>query len=1259
MKRDSAGKFTHNWDSESKQQVSVTLTATAWQRLEVEAQHRGISRSEVIEQFARSLGTPEAPNTGKSVVTVPEAIEPHSATMEHQVVTILETISDAFVAFDADWHYTYVNQAAARLLQKTPEELLGKHVWREVFPSIVGELPYQQLHRAVAEQVPVEWVEWSPIIERWLEANAYPAREGVAVYFRDITKRQQAEAEREELLQALARERSLLKAVLQQMPAGVIIAEAPSGKLILGNQQTEQIWRRPFFSSAEIEDYEHYQGFYPDGRPYSPQDWPLARSITTGEVVTQETIHMLRGDGTLGVMEVNSTPIYDSQGKIVAGVTVFQDITDRQQITAALQKSEAKFRRLVEASMFGVALGDFQGNVLYANDALLKLIGYSREELEAGQISWLDLTPPEHLPLDIQAGEEMRRTGIATPFEKEYIHKDGHRVPILIGGALLSEPYAEQQQIIGFYLDLTELKQTEAALREQQLLLETILKQAADAIIVCNAEGKLAFVNAKARRLARFTPETLPLEHLSLQAWGTAHDREGNLIALEDYAMTKALRGESSSAVESRMVFDDGSYYDILASAAPLRNQSQQIIGAVCTFVDISDRVREEQERKRAEMALRESEERLRLALISTHQGLYDLNVQTGEAIVSDEYALMLDYDPQEFQETNAKWRERLHPDDIGTVYRAYEDYIAGKQPTYRVEFRQRTQLGQWKWILSIGKIVAWDQQGQPLRMLGTHTDITERKLAEEAIRNSAERLSVALAAARLGDWSWDLQTDQVNFSERACQLFEIDPQQPLTWTELRTKLHPEDQARTQHQVEQAIAHAGNYDIEYRVMGKQGKPRWIAARGRAQQDATGQVWGMLGVVQDITHRKLAEAEREELLTREKAAREAAENANRVKDEFLAVLSHELRSPLNPILGWAKLLQTHVLDEAAKKRALETIERNAKLQAQLIEDLLDVSRILRGKMTLNIGAVNLPTMIESALETVQLAAEAKQIKIDKNFGADDCQISGDPARLQQIIWNLLSNAVKFTPPGGRIEIHLQTTANAAKVQIQDNGKGIKPEFLPYVFDHFRQEDGKTTRQFGGLGLGLAIARHVTELHGGTIQAESEGEGQGATFILQFPLLGSHLPTENTPQNIPASFNFSHLQILVVDDDPDMRTLAQVILEQQGAQVQVAANAMEVMEFFDRQPPDLLISDVGMPQIDGYQLMQSIRRRPPEQGGLIPAIALTAYAGEYDQQQALKAGFQQHLAKPIEPAALVEAIGHCLAQTHLHSTLLNPD
>lgn len=376
--------------------------------------------------------------------------------------------------------------------------------------------------------------------------------------------------------------------------------------------------------------------------------------------------------------------------------------------------------------------------------------------------------------------------------------------------------------------------------------------------------------------------------------------------------------------------------------------------------------------------------------------------------------------------------------------------------------------------------------------------------------------------------------------------------------------------------------------------------------------------------------------------------EQLQRANQIKDEFLAVLSHELRSPLNVILGWTNLLRNPNLNAARQREGLATIERSVKLQSQLIEDLLDISRIMQGKLSLTPTPVDLTFIISAAAETVRLATQAKNINLQIDL-AQTAPISGDAARLQQVVWNLLSNAVKFTPNDGRVIVELRQIDRLAQIRVIDTGKGIQPKFLPYVFEYFQQEDSSTTRRFGGLGLGLAIVRQIVELHGGTVKAESLGENQGATFTVQIPVLNQEAqvvlePAYDDAQSVQTPLN--NVQILVVDDDIDTRKLQTYLLEQNGATVTAVASGLEALQALNSFIPDVVVSDVGMAEMDGYMLIQEIRSRPPNQGGMIPAIALTAYAGDLDQQKALTSGFQAHITKPLQPEELVKKIVNLL-------------
>lgn len=440
----------------------------------------------------------------------------------------------------------------------------------------------------------------------------------------------------------------------------------------------------------------------------------------------------------------------------------------------------------------------------------------------------------------------------------------------------------------------------------------------------------------------------------------------------------------------------------------------------------------------------------------------------------------------------------------------------------------------------------------------------------------------------------------------------------------------------------------GEADIcEHRIITKSGEIRWVRNYARPVE---GGMLRIYGAAQDITERKQAETEREQLLKREQEARIEAEAANRLKDEFLAILSHELRSPLNAILGWAQLLCQQKFNEVTTAKALQIIQRNALLQAKLIEELLDISYIIRGKLVLQKNLVNLMPVIESAISTVQLAADAKAIQLVSELDSDAGLVLGDMDRLQQVFWNLLANAIKFTPDGGQVEIRLERVNAQIEVTVSDTGQGISPDFLPFIFGRFRQADSTTTRLHGGLGLGLAIVRQLVEQHGGTVLVMSLGSGQGATFTVQLPLASTEQQTSASGQKnlLKNDSKLSDVRVLVVDDEADARELIAIILQHNGAQVTTTASVREALQALEIYQPDVIVSDIGMPDEDGYTLIRQVRALEAQRGKFFPAVALTAFARAEDCQQALMAGFQSHVTKPIQPAELVAVVASLAQQ-----------
>lgn len=675
-------------------------------------------------------------------------------------------------------------------------------------------------------------------------------------------------------------------------------------------------------------------------------------------------------------LDADYSAFFDSIAERVASAIAN---THSQIAEQALKISEEKLKSFVDANVVGILFGDVSGNVREANDELLRIVGYSREDLYAGRLRWIDMTPPEYLPLDERAIAEAKKTGACSPYEKEYIRKDGCRVPVLVGFSLVGEA---REEAVAFVLDVSDRKRAQESLRQREAELSAVTNTVPVMISFVDADQRYRFNNR-------------------------GYENWFGVSAAEIYG--KHLR----------------------------------------------------------------------------------------EVVSESEY-------------------ETIHP--------YVERVLTGEQVTY----------------------------------------------------------------------------------------------------------------------------------ENQVFSNNGTPCYLSATYVPRFNQTGAVEGFVALISDVTDRRRIEIEREQLLQSEKATREAAERANRIKDEFLAVVSHELRTPLNPIVGWSQLLQRGKLSAEKTALALDAIERNAKLQVQLIGDLLDISRVLRGKMSLVKTRVDLSDVIHAALDTVRLAAETKSIQLESTISP--CFVIGDAGRLQQVVWNLLSNAVKFTPEQGEVSVALSAVDNQAHIRVTDTGKGISADFLPYVFEHFRQEDYSTTRQFGGLGLGLAITRQLVEMHGGRIRAESAGEDQGAVFTVTIPLAP---PASDLPAMRPLGAtknDLSGVQLLIVDDEIDSQEITAFVLEQAHAAVTIAGSGAQALRAIEQSVPDVLISDIGMPDMDGYALMRQIRQRPAEKGGEMLAIALTAYAGEGDFKQAIAAGFHRHLAKPIDPAELVATISALLqCQTKDERTL----
>jgi signal transduction histidine kinase len=532
------------------------------------------------------------------------------------------------------------------------------------------------------------------------------------------------------------------------------------------------------------------------------------------------------------------------------------------------------------------------------------------------------------------------------------------------------------------------------------------------------------------------------------------------------------------------------------------------------------------------------------------------------------------------------------------------------------------------------------DHDEKVVGLIVVSVEVSEQVRARQDLQQAQERLNFTLEAAGVGYWELDLATQTTKRSLQHDRIFGYPDGAP-EWTldGFLSHVPPEERERIAEAFRHALVTGDPLRLECPIVRADGVHRWIQVSARVERSTEQAAARLLGLVLDVTQRR-------ELLDREQRARREAEHANHVKDEFLATLSHELRTPLNTILGWADLLAEGDLTAAEVRDGLAAIRRNAGAQAQMIEDLLYMSRIVSGKVHLNPRSVRLAEVVGQAVDSLRPTAEAKGVEISSHLVAAGELVAADPERLQQVFWNLLGNAIKFTPAGGRIEISLEAVDGELHVRVSDTGEGIEPDFLPHMFDRFRQGDARTTRSHGGLGIGLSIVKQLVELHGGTVSGSSAGRGAGSTFTVVLPA-ADRPRAEASARSARSPLGLGGVRILLVEDDPDARELLRRIFTARDATVVAAESAADAMTALRRDRFDLLVSDIGMPYEDGYDLIRQVRALPASEGGAIPAIALTAYARAGDRQRIVDAGFQRHIAKPVVQSELLSACRSLIA------------
>lgn len=524
--------------------------------------------------------------------------------------------------------------------------------------------------------------------------------------------------------------------------------------------------------------------------------------------------------------------------------------------------------------------------------------------------------------------------------------------------------------------------------------------------------------------------------------------------------------------------------------------------------------------------------------------------------------------------------------------------------------------------------------------------DITPREKEIEFYKRRGEQLLYAAESAEIGLWFWDLKEQSIYSTPKCNDFFEISPFETMSYNGFLEVVHPDDRQNLVDAFIESQKNGAEYDVEYRVIYSDGSVHWLSTRGKTYLNSEGLATNIMGVVRRITDRKNADEELSRVYALERKARDEAEDANRTKDYFLALVSHELRSPLNAILGWTKILLTKEVDEKMRKNALQTIERSALSQAKLIGDLVDSSRIASGKLRLEMRPINIFDAVNTVFNSQKPTAETKKINLTFNFNTENASVFGDLLRLQQVFTNLLTNAMKFTPENGNIELNLEADDEKVLISVKDDGQGIGAETLPHIFRQFSQGDQTNSRDQAGLGLGLSIVKTLVEKHEGTVTADSEGVGFGSVFTVILPLVK---PTKNVvieEKEVPKieETPLANVTILCVEDDLDSREVLQLFLEQSGAKVKSVESAAEAMAVLNKNGRvfDVIISDLGMPDEDGYSLISQIRQFPSEKGGQTPALALSAFTTKENKDKAFEVGFQKYHTKPFEPDSLIKDI-----------------
>src|SRR5262245_41598512 len=1069
------------------------------------------------------------------------------------------------------------------------------------------------------------------------------------------------------------------KAIFENAAVG-IARVAPDGRWLEVNQRLCDIvgYNREELMTKTFADITHQDDL--------DQDLGALRRMLAGEVETYfREKRYYRKDGSVVWVNLTASLVRKADGAPDYFVSIIEDISARKLAEEKLREREGRLSLASWASGLGVFEWDVGADrAVWENERMYEIFGHTHAD---GALSKAQLIERYVHPDDEEAFEQALADGMKSgrPFHSDFriYRKDGALRWLELAGDFELARDGAPIRMIGMLADITERKQVEeeslkrvalradvsAALAERKGSLQSMLQKSAEALVrhlgvafariwTLNPKESLLELQASAGLYTHLDGRHSRVPIGELKIGLIAQERQPHLT--NDVANDTRI-GDPEWAREQELLAFAGYpllVEDRVVGVMAMFARHPLTEDTVETIATVAAPIAQGIERKRAEEALRASEEKFRVLADTAPVMVW---MSGTDKLCTFFNKPWLDFTGRAIEEElGAGWAEGVHRDDYDRCLDTYFKSFEAREP-FEMEYRLRRHDGEYRWMLDHG-IPRFSPGGDFLGYIGSLIDITERRQAEVMLRESEARFQhmADTAPAML----WVTEPDgRCTFISRGWHEFTGQTEQEALgkggfgWLDA---VHPDEREQSGRVFLEANKKHEPFTLDYRLRRADGVYRWAIDTGRPRFDKEGVFLGYVGSVIDITERKLAEAEREHC-AQEQVARATAEAANRSKDEFLAMVSHELRSPLNAILGYTRMLRSCPVDRESINNVISIVERNAKAQLQIVEDLLDSARIIAGKLRIEPGPVDLVPVLEAAIDTARSAAEAKGVTLAADFAPLPEQVLGDPTRLQQIVWNLLTNAVKFTPEGGLVELRMEGDADNVRITVSDTGKGIEPEFLPFVFDHFKQADPSSARRHGGLGLGFSLVKHLVELHGGTIAAESEGKGRGAAFTVTLPrrqfefieappraVAHREVRTEGAIM-IDPNLSLEGMSVLVVDDQEEARELLIQALGEYGAQATAVSSGLEVLAYLSDPPggkrPDALILDIAMPDEDGYTVLKKVRALEAARGDAavqIPAIALTAYGRSEDRLRALQEGFQMHVTKPVEPAELAVVI-----------------